>query len=314
MIAEIERHILEPRSIFGFAILVSVTLTSNLYAQANFTNWSTPINLGDRINTPFEDRQPAITPNGLSLYFASDRPGGFGGYDLYVSQRATPNDPWGDPENLGPNVNTVSNERAPNFSPCGHWMYLVSDAPGGCGSFDIWVSWRPDTSNDFGWQPAVNLGCNVNSPDDDGGPFYFLDPNTRAVTLFLTSTRKTGLGQPDIYTSALRLDLTFGRAALLYELSTPSDDGRTTIRSDGLEVIFHSDRPGTFGENDLWSSTRETTQDAWSTPVNLGALVNSPQKDAEAALSADGTELYFNSTRPGGFGGRDLYVSRRERL
>ena len=63
-----------------------------------------------------------------------------------------------------------------------------------------------------------------------------------------------------------------------------------------------------------WTSTRETAQDAWSRPVNLGPTVNSEYVQGEPALSPDGTELYFNSNRPGGFGGRDLYVTRRQQL
>src|SRR2546422_9011908 len=66
--------------------------------------------------------------------------------------------------------------------------------------------------------------------------------------------------------------------------------------------------------NDLWVSARATTRDPWSTPVNLGAAVNSTSDDGGPALSCDGTTLYFYSTRPDGFGGRDLYVTTRHRI
>lgn len=91
-------------------------------------------------------------------------------------------------------------------------------------------------------------------------------------------------------------------------------DLRTAIRRDGLEMLMSSDRPGGVGSFDLWVSTRETTRDAWSSPVNLGATVNSDAQDGDPAMSRDARTLYFNSDRPGGFGGQDLYVTTRKRL
>jgi len=307
----------------SFVLLLAATmLTASAPNDAHakkglgqFSEWSEPVNLGPTINTEFEDRQAAVSPSGLSLYFASDRPGGFGAYDLYVSQRSGPNDSWGPPQNLGPTINTADSERAPNFSPDGHLMFFTTDRPGYCGGFDLFVSWRKDSEDDFGWESPTNLGCSVNTEFDDGAPGYFQDPNTGIVSLYVTNTRPDGVGPPDIYLSTLRRDGSFRRAALVWELSTTHDDGRTAIRLDGLEVFFHSDRPGGVGQfNNIWTSTRETPQDAWSRPVNLGPVVNSMSRDAEPALSADGTELYFNSDRPGGSGGRDLYVTRRQRL
>ncbi|MGB2901018.1 MAG: hypothetical protein WBB89_17290, partial [Candidatus Acidiferrum sp.] len=78
-----------------------------------FSDWSAPMNLGPPLNTLLTgspplgaDFNPLISRDGLSLYFSSDRPGGFGGFDIWVSQRLSVNDPWGEPQNLGPNVNT----------------------------------------------------------------------------------------------------------------------------------------------------------------------------------------------------------------
>jgi hypothetical protein len=101
---------------------------------------------------------------------------------------------------------------------------------------------------------------------------------------------------------------------LVKELCSKKRDTRTAIRRDGLEMIIGSNRDGGGGQIDLWASTRATTLDLWSTPVNLGDTVNSGADDGGPALSADGTALYFYSTRTGGFGGRDLYVTTRTRL
>ena len=101
------------------------------------------------------------------------------------------------------------------------------------------------------------------------------------------------------------------------ELNGPFRDTRTAIRRDGLEMFLSLDaagRPGGIGSQDLWVSTRATTADPWSTPVNLGPTVNTTAFDGAPALSFDGTTLYFFSTRPGGFGGNDLYVTMRQRV
>ena len=112
----------------------------------------------------------------------------------------------------------------------------------------------------------------------------------------------------------LRADGSFGLPALIWELSSPQTDNRPTIRSDGLEVFLTSTRPGGHGGQDLWFSTRETTQDAWSRPVNLGPRVNTGDSEAGSALSFDGTTLYFVSNRPGGYGNGDIYMATRTRL
>src|SRR2546426_491173 len=101
------------------------------------------------------------------------------------------------------------------------------------------------------------------------------------------------------------------------ELNGPYRDTRTAIRRDGLELFISSDatgRSGGVGGQDLWVSTRATTADPWSAPVNLGPTVNSVSFDGAPALSFDGTTLYFFSARPGGVGANDLYVTTRTRL
>ena len=173
-------------------------------ADPKFSEWSAPVNLGPVVNSQFTDFGPAISEDGLSLYISSDRLGGFGGpgtEDIWVSQRARRNDPWGPPVNLGPHINTGSRELLPNFSRDGHWMFFASNRPGGFGGFDIWVSWRADTHDDFGWQPPVNLGAGVNSAANDLAPHYFENERVGIPLLFFTSGRP-GLGDFDTYVSA----------------------------------------------------------------------------------------------------------------
>lgn len=140
------------------------------------------------------------------------------------------------------------------------------------------------------------------------------------TTLYFTRSvgPTCGFGDPDercdIYASVLGEDGTFGMAVRIDELSSGYRDTRTAIRNDGQELLLTSSRPGGMGALDLWDSTRPSTLDSWSTPVNLGLQINTSFNEGAPALSCDATELYFYSNRSGGFGGNDLYVSRRDRL
>ena len=192
-------------------------------------------------------------------------------------------------------------------------MYLTSDRPG-FGGLDIWVSYRADTNDDFGWEAPKNLGPSVNTSADEADPFYFIDPATGKPTLYLTSTRPGGVGDNDIYQSTQNEDGSFNPPVLVPELSSPYFDGRMTVRYDGLEIIFSSDRPGGVGARDQWFSTRQTTADVWSTPANLGPVVNSSSADLAPSLSADGETLFFSSGRKGGFGNVDLWMTTRTKL
>jgi WD40-like Beta Propeller Repeat len=322
------RQLLQGAAALGFAAVLRPTAA---FAESDdedderlgpFGSWSTPVNLGPVVNTRFDESHPAISKNGLSLYISSNRPGGVNGAnsigcsEIWVSQRASRDADWGPSENLGPVINIIGyNTGAPNFSTDGHLMFFASDRVGGCGRDDLWVSRRKNKRDDFGWQEPVNLGCTINSPDFDDGPTYFEDEETGIITMYFNSTRPPGdLTHAHIYASTLDDDGSFGPAVLVPELSSPYNEGRTAIRRDGLEMFLSSTRPGGVGGNDIWGSTRETTSDPWSTPVNLGRPVNSEFADGGTALSWDGTTMYIFSNRPGGFGARDLYVTTRRKL
>lgn len=298
----------------GVMLAIVMTQAPSAFAQ-KYSDWSAPVNLGPVINSAFNDSQMAISKNGLSLYFTSNRPGGLGSVDMYVSQRASVDDPWGSPANLGPTVNTTSGEANPAFSRDEHLMFFQSDRSGGLGGIDIWVSRREHTHDDFAWQPPVNLGAGVNSAASDNAPSYFENDEDGAPQLYFGSTRPGGLGGFDIYLSEQMADGSFGPAVLVTELSGPTIDTRPSIRHDGLEIFFHSDRTGSIGPGfDLWVATRESTLDAWSTPVNLGNTINTAFLEQHPYLSSDGKTLFFTSDRPGGSGGPDLYMSTRTKL
>ena len=281
-----------------------------------FSAWSAPVNLGQTVNSSSYDACPTIAKSGLSLYFRSNRPGGNGGFDIYVAQRDSVDEGWDTPFNLGPTINGPSNEYCTTFSPDGHWMVFVSDRPG-CGSQDLWISHRRNKRDDFGWEAPVNLGCVVNSTAQENGPAWFEDEESGRTMLYFSSGRPGGLGLLDIYVSELESDRKgdFGLPSLVRELSTASTDYQPTLSKDGLELIFASNRPGGLGAPDLWVSTRDSTGDPWSPPVNLGEVVNSTASDFHPTLSFDRTTLIFASERggaPAGLG--DLWMSTRTKV
>jgi hypothetical protein len=302
----------------GLTLLAAVGLTGiNPAAAPRFSEWSTP-ELVANVNSAFVDLGPAISKNQRSLYFGSARPGGFGGADLWIAQRARAEDPWGPPVNLGPVINTSAGELVPSFSRDGHWMFFNSDRPGGLGGLDVWASYRTNTHDDFGWTTPINLGPHINRAGLDAGAspssIDEQDDHEQGLTLlYFGSDRPGGLGLVDLYVSTKGPDGLFGPPTLLSELSSPTNDQRPTIRHDGLEILFYSTRPDGSGANDLWVATRDAVTQVWNTPSNVGSVVNSVANDFHPFISSDGHTLYFASDRPGGLGLSDLYMTTRSK-
>ena len=272
-----------------------------------FGGWPAPANLGPVVNSRSTDRTPELSPDGLSLYFASNRPGGFGFTDIYVARRAGLEQPWSQPANLGAVINSSAIDGAPHLSRDGHHLYFSSGRAGGLGSSDIWVSWRANTNDDFAWETPVNLGSEVNSPGFEGGT------TLRLPELYVASDRASPDGLLDIFVSVLGPGGRFGPAVLVEELSSAGNDLRPAIRFDGRELFLSSDRAGSAGgSQDIWVATRPAFGAPWALPVNLGPPVNTEYNEAQPSLSADGRTLLFASDRPGGSGGEDLYMTTRE--
>jgi hypothetical protein len=272
-----------------------------------FSPWAEPENLGCMVNSESDDTGPAISKNGLSLFFSSDRPeGSAGGVDLWVSRRASLDEPWGPPDNLGFVLNTGANEAVPALSRDEHWLFFNSNRDG---SSDIWVSWRPHVHDDFGWQTPVKLGDGVNSPRFEAGASYFENDDAGLPQLFLGKGMSAVTS--DIYVSGLQPDGSFGPAVIVPELSGGQAEQRPSIRFDGLEIFLG--RLVSAGNFDLFASTRESVFDPWEPPTNLGPTINSTVDDAQPHIATDRRTLFFSSLRPGGCGGGDLYVTTRTR-
>jgi Tol biopolymer transport system component len=284
-----------------------------LGAQTQFTPWTPAENLGPVVNSAAAEGCAFPAKSELSLFVVSVRGGGLGGQDIYVSQRDSPIEAWGPLQNLGPVINSAANDLCPTLSIDGHHLFFVSERSGGFGKQDLYVARRHNKRDDFGWEPPVNLGVAVNSSENDFTPTLFEDDTTGDSVLFFSSERPGGPGLSDIYSSA-RVGDYFAPATLVQDLSTSALDQRPNIRRDGLEIFFDSNRIGGVGSTDIWVSTRNSTSDPWSTPVNLGPAVNSAAAETRPALSFDGWTLYFGSARLGGSGSSDIYVTTRARL
>ena len=282
--------------------IVVAMVTGGQNAKADFT-FGEPTNLGPTVNTPGHDYRPNISTDGLDLYFHSDRPGGNGDYDLWTTTRHTTNDPWGEPINLGSTVNSSARDQSPSISADGLSLYFASRRPGGYGEFDIYVTKR--TTKDDPWEAPVNLGAVVNSNTIERN----VNISASGLELYFSSDRPRGYGNDDLWvTIRATNEDPWGEAVNLGSMvNTSAFDRRSTISADGLVLFFDSSRSGGYGGNDIWMTTRPTTSDAWTQPVNLGPTVNSPYSDATPCISANGSTLYFGSYRPGGLGDSDIW-------
>jgi Tol biopolymer transport system component len=285
--------------------------------ECKTTAWSDPVNLGPPVNSTVRDSGATFSPDGLSLYFVSDRAGTLGPTDIWVSKRTCADCPWETPVNLAV-VNSASSDGAPSLSTDGHLLFFQSDRPGGYGSSDIWVSRRANANDDFGWEAPVNLGPDVNTSDGEFSPdhvqsadYYLQNAGAPADAAALYFGRGPVANQ-DIYTAPLTRDgRTLGLAVLVHELNSSTNDAAASVRSDGKEVMFWSLRPGGFGSGDIWVSTRPNVHEPWSPPENVGSPVNAASNDRRPNLSRSGRTLLFDSNRPSGQGLEDIWMATR---
>lgn len=290
-------------------------LNCHQHHYGQFSDWSEPVNLNAAVNSTSNEQWPAIAPNDLSLYFATNRAGGLGQQDIWVSQRSSVSSDWGAPKSVGANVNSSARDNSPYVSPDGHWLLFASNRAGGCGGNDLYVSFRMKTDDDFAWAPAKNLGCQLNSAADELAPNLVIDDDDEnSITLNFMSSR---LGVFNIYTSTLQPDGTFIAPVMVPELNSNlqpplGGDGPAWIRNDGREMILNwRTLGGIFDSSDVFVATRDSLKDPWSAPVPLSTVVNTNLAEASPSLSCDGTTLYFSSNRVGGSGGNDLWVATR---
>jgi hypothetical protein len=205
----------------------------------------------------------------------------------------------GEPELLGDPNRPGNDLWSPKLSSDGLHLYFAVTVPGF--GEQIGVATRPDRASPFG------LGQSLPSPVNSGGegtPYLSLDRRS----LYFYSSRSGGTGSRDLYVATRRNDSDdFDNVRALSNLNTPDLDYQPWLSPDELTIYFAS---GPAGGNDIFRATRGSTRDDFG-PPELVSELSSPSDEGGLTLSSDGLEVILASNRPGGPGGRDLYIATR---
>ena len=283
------------------AVLAAVVIMMSSAGASRGWEWSEPVNIGSTINTPFDDSGPAVSKDGRVLYFQTNRPLGGANCDIWVAQRESVHHEWDWPERLDavrPRyaktrcrclvMSTICTSRGPlATSGCRIGATCATQLAGASRCVSVRQSIRillPRAPQDTSRVQNMGSRSSISSASD------LTEWATPTFTLRTCSAR---------------------RRVLVPGLNSPQVDAGAVLSRNGSEVFFHSTRPGTGGR-DLWTSKRNSVFESWSPPANM-AGVNSSAEDLFPALSSADDTLFFASTRPGGFGGTDIYVTTRSK-
>ena len=199
--------------------------------QTSAGKWGKPVALKGKINSKrYQETSFSISPNGQTIYFTSNRPGGYGGFDIYQTELQA-DSTWGKPENLGPNINTKYDEDSPFIGPDGTTLYFSSAGHTTMGKHDIFESvWINNA-----WAKPRNLGYPINSTGDD--ICFILTKDGQ--TAYYASDRKSGnIGRLDILTASKPTP--WGLANINLELVDKKFENYMAMRKDTVEVKLYA--------------------------------------------------------------------------
>lgn len=262
-----------------------------------------PVNLGSVINTKLREAEVSFTADGKTMYFNCQMRPGPAGNDICVSRLigTVENGRWTTPEIVAPGVISLTDkaEVEPLISADGKTLYFQSrNRAGGYGDGDIWYSENVDGV----WQSPKNLGPPFNTAFNDHCLSFSADGNEA----FWTSTRPGGYGGNDIWTSRKVNGVWQPAVNLGPNVNSPYSDHHSIPSPDGKSLYVTSGRPGGYGGEDIYVTTRDATG-AWGPLVNLGPLVNSEKDDRCPSFTPDSRIVMFDSERLGGHGGKDIW-------
>jgi tetratricopeptide (TPR) repeat protein len=195
----------------------------NLYVSelTNNNTWGVPAKLPEPINSYSHETHCSLSADGSTMFFTSDRDGGFGGLDIYMCKKM-PNGNWGNARNLGANINTSYNEETPMVYLDGKTLYFASEGHTSMGMYDIFYAcMQPDST----WSEPVNLGYPINSPSDD---LFFVPTIERNQAYYSTAQFNDNLGGMDIY--HIEFDPHFKGKLAVIEGKVMQDGNAKTIR------------------------------------------------------------------------------------
>lgn len=200
--------------------------------------WGAPEPLGPEINTKYWEGSVSLSADEKHLYFASERPGGLGGRDIYVSDKM-PDGSWGKAQNLGPVINTPYNDDSPFIHPDGITLFYSSEGHNSIGGYDIMYS----TLKEGKWNESVNLGYPINTTEDER--FYVLTAD--GAHGYFSSDRKGGFGQQDLYTVTPGY---FGEAPVLaLVVGTVTADGKPVDATINVTNAETGEKQGAYHSN-----------------------------------------------------------------
>ena len=216
--------------------------SGSLFETRNtFRGWTEPKPLPIN-STSFNETHACYSPDETELWFTSDRPGGYGGKDIYISYKL-PDNSWGPPINAGPEINTEFDEEAPFISPDGNLLYFASEGHNSMGGFDIFMCEKNDDDNT--WSKPVNIGYPINTTNDD--IFYLPTPDGQRV--YYSSRRAGGTGGTDLYMIVFPDDDARALAVLagyvFFDVEVPGIDAVIKIVDD-KEKMYGIYRPNQF--------------------------------------------------------------------
>ncbi len=192
--------------------------------------WTNMEKLGDNINTKYWESHGTLSRDGKTLYFTSNRKGGFGGLDIYKSSKL-PNGSWGLPINLGPNINSRYNEETPFITENGKIIYFSSYGHYNMGGYDVFYSMADENGE---WGEPINLGYPINSTDDD--IFYY--PVNNGDNAYFAKYMEGGFGRHDLY----YMDVYSENNPRIYVITGALSSDRGGISESDSVMIYLIDR------------------------------------------------------------------------
>lgn len=268
-------------------------------------------NVGEVINSEYDDKNPSITADGRTLIFTSRRPGKSSALDIegdkkyyediYISRWDSVKKTWADAELVAGAINTEGHDACTSISPDGKAIFVYrNDTEGESRGGDIYFS---KLSSSGKWGSPVTIGKPINTTFFEGGACISPDGS---MLYFVSERPEGGFGHADIYVSKRKSRTEWDIPVNLGpDVNTTEDEGGIFLAPDGKTLFLSSNGYNSMGGYDIFKTVNENGK--WSKPVNLGYPINTLDNDMSLTLSVDAQAGYFTSDRKGGKGDLDIY-------